>query len=192
MSRNIVEDVTFQGLDFSVEGLNPGFYDACLFLNCQAGTAGLKQVVFSEVTWEGGSWVAVPIGESLALRGMLFRNVEIRQCDFSRVNALGLSLRFENCKIEHVHFVGLKITGTQFLNCSFRNCDFSGCDLKESNFNGTSFDQVLIDGCNLEKADFRTAREFSIDPRQNKMKGARFAPDNLTGLLQGWGLKIGH
>jgi hypothetical protein len=38
-------------------------------------------------------------------------------------------------------------------------------------------------GTNLEKTDFRTARNYSFDPEQNKLKKARFSHPAVVGLL---------
>jgi uncharacterized protein YjbI with pentapeptide repeats len=50
---------------------------------------------------------------------------------------------------------------------------FDECDLSFSTFDST----------NLEKADFRTAVNFSINPTLNRIKHAKFSRDRLTGLL---------
>lgn len=190
MSRQTFEFLELDGIDFTQKTPEPGLYEACKFTNCHAGSSGFRGLVLSDCQWEGGSWVSVPVGDSLALRGVVFRHAEIRQCDFSRLNTLGLSIRFESCKLEHVHFNELNLAKLSMVNCRLRNCDFSGSNLKGADFSDSSLDQVIFSRCNLEKADFRTARDFVLNPGDNQMKGARFSSDNLAGLVQHWGLSL--
>ena len=42
----------------------------------------------------------------------------------------------------------------------------------------------------LEKADFRGAFNYSLDPELNRIKGARFSPAGLAGLLGKYGIRI--
>jgi fluoroquinolone resistance protein len=57
---------------------------------------------------------------------------------------------------------------------------FDNCDLKNA-----AFDQTI-----LEKADFRTAFNYSIDPDNNKIKKAKFSISGLTGLLEKYNIEI--
>jgi hypothetical protein len=43
---------------------------------------------------------------------------------------------------------------------------------------------------NLERADFRTASHYSIDPEMNKLKGAKFSLLGIPGLLDKYGIII--
>ena len=69
---------------------------------------------------------------------------------------------------------------TQFVNTELIGCIFDECDLKDEYF----------DHSNLNKADFRNAINFTIDPEINKMKGAIFSRIGLEGLLLKYGLDI--
>ena len=42
----------------------------------------------------------------------------------------------------------------------------------------------------LEKADFRGAINYSIDPELNQLKGASFSTAGLGGLLGKYGIRI--
>ena len=44
--------------------------------------------------------------------------------------------------------------------------------------------------CDLQKADFREATGYRIDPSDNQMKGARFSFPDVIALLNGFGLVI--
>ena len=68
-------------------------------------------------------------------------------------------------------------------------------DFTETNLNEASFDNSELSGAifiqsNLEKADFRTAINFSINPQQNSIRKARFLSTGLAGLLHNYQIVI--
>jgi uncharacterized protein YjbI with pentapeptide repeats len=69
---------------------------------------------------------------------------------------------------------------TQFVNTELIGCSFDDCDLRDAFF----------DHSTLNKADFRNANNFAIDPEINRMKGAIFSRISLEGLLVKYGMDI--
>jgi uncharacterized protein YjbI with pentapeptide repeats len=53
------------------------------------------------------------------------------------------------------------------------------------NLTGAAFDNTT-----LEKADFRTAHNYSVDPERNRVKKARFSIQGLAGLLNRYDIEI--
>jgi uncharacterized protein YjbI with pentapeptide repeats len=62
----------------------------------------------------------------------------------------------------------------------FTNASFSECDLRNAIFENTI----------LEKADFRSAINYTLDPEQNRIKGAKFSLQGLPGLLDRYKISI--
>ena len=54
------------------------------------------------------------------------------------------------------------------------------CDLTDTKFENTV----------IEKADFRTSFNYSIDPYLNRIKKAKFSLTNITGLLDKYDIEI--
>jgi uncharacterized protein YjbI with pentapeptide repeats len=75
-------------------------------------------------------------------------------------------------------------------SCQLQEVDFSESDLNEGVFNDCDLTHATFERTNLEKADFRTASNFSIDPENNKLKKAKFSTDGLAGLLTKYQLQI--
>jgi hypothetical protein len=48
----------------------------------------------------------------------------------------------------------------------------------------------MLERTNLEKTDFRTAVNFSINPTLNRIKNAKFSHDRLAGLLDSFSIVI--
>ncbi|MEL7006493.1 MAG: pentapeptide repeat-containing protein, partial [Bacteroidota bacterium] len=81
-------------------------------------------------------------------------------------------------------FFKLSMKRTTFTDSLLHEVDFSGTDLTESHFNACDLHMATFDQTNLEKVDFRTASRFQVDPETNKLKKAKFAKENLTGLVE--------
>jgi uncharacterized protein YjbI with pentapeptide repeats len=79
---------------------------------------------------------------------------------------------------------------TKFENCSLKEVDFTETDLSDAEFNSCDLLRAVFINSNLEKTDFRTAINFSIDPDKNKIRKARFATSGLAGLLGKYNLEI--
>lgn len=69
--------------------------------------------------------------------------------------------------------------------------DFTDTNLSNTNFTECDFSGALFNGTNLQKADLRTSSNFSINPEQNLIKGARFSLETLPGLLHKYKIDIG-
>ena len=63
--------------------------------------------------------------------------------------------------------------------------DLSGAVFADCDLNGAIFDRTV-----LEKADFSTARNYSIDPETNRIRRARFSISGLPGLLGRYDIDI--
>jgi uncharacterized protein YjbI with pentapeptide repeats len=68
--------------------------------------------------------------------------------------------------------------------------DFGECDLSEAVFDNCDLARAVFDNTILEKTDFRTAYNFSIDPEHNRVKKAKFSISGLQGLLLKYDIKI--
>jgi uncharacterized protein YjbI with pentapeptide repeats len=71
-----------------------------------------------------------------------------------------------------------------------QEADFSECELNSAIFDNCDLFNATFDQTNLEKADFRTAMNFRIDPERNKLKKARFSKSHLSGLLEKYDILI--
>jgi uncharacterized protein YjbI with pentapeptide repeats len=68
--------------------------------------------------------------------------------------------------------------------------DFSESDLSNATFDNCDLLTATFDRTVLEKADFRTAYNYAIDPENNRIKKARFSTAGLAGLLFKYDLDI--
>ena len=68
--------------------------------------------------------------------------------------------------------------------------NFTEADLQEAVFDRCDLAGTTFSFSKLQKADFRTAYNFTIDPENNPLKKTKFAKQNLTGLLRKYDLDI--
>lgn len=68
--------------------------------------------------------------------------------------------------------------------------DFTGSNLTRASFEGSDLTKATFENTTLEKANFTTSINYTINPTQNRMKGARFSQNGLSGLLNSYGLII--
>ena len=77
-----------------------------------------------------------------------------------------------------------------FKNSQLHEVDFSECDLTSAVFDNCDLLNATFDRTIIEKADFRTAYNYSIDPDNNRIKKARFSKSGIAGLLQKYDIQI--
>ena len=105
-------------------------------------------------------------------------------------NPFLLSVDFENCFMKLSVFQKLKLKKTKFKNCNLQEADFSEADLSAAVFENCDFNRAIFHRTLLEKADFRSSFNYSIDPENNRIKKAKFSSAGVVGLLDKYGIDI--
>ena len=113
-----------------------------------------------------------------------------------------VGVSFEDCNptLFSPDFKGCNLTMASFYGLTTKNLIFNGCTLVETDFTEADLTGVLFEHCNLQravfqqsildKADFRTAEDFSLDPEKNKLAKAKFSRKNLLGLLKKYDIVV--
>lgn len=123
-------------------------------------------------------------------RNATFKNCKILGVDFTRCDKFMFSFSFDNCIMDYCTFYGTKLKNTKFLQCSLKEVDFTETDLSSAHFTKSDLTGAIFSRTILEKADFRSASNFSINPEFNKLKKAKFSAFQLEGLLYKYQLDI--
>lgn len=79
---------------------------------------------------------------------------------------------------------------TSFIDCSMKETDLAEADLSGSLFKNCDLLHANFMHTMLEKADFRSAINYAIDPEQNKIKKAKFSYVGVVGLLSKYDIDI--
>ena len=182
MSIQYIEDQTFEKDDFSAKGLELAKYDNCEFINCNLAGVDLSDSHFSECTFRGCDLSNATLTET-AFKTVRFKDCKMLGLPFDNCNDFLFAVDFSNCQLNMCCFYQVNLKGTQFRNCKLVEADFAEANLTEASFEECDLSGAIFDHTNLEKADFRTALGYSLNPEQNRIKGARFSAEGLRGLL---------
>ena len=125
----------------------------------------------------------------------IMRDLEFKGCKmiglrFETCNPFGPSFLFDKCQLDLSSFYGMKIKKTVFKNSQLHEIDFTECDLTNAVFDNCNLTQSIFQNTVLEKADFRTAYNYSIDPVSNRLKKAKFSWPAITGLLDKYEIDV--
>lgn len=183
------ENRSFERLDLSKERLVKAEYEQCRFAGCDMTGALLAGFSFVDCVFEQCNLSMVQ------LPGTAFRDVHFTGCKmlgvrFDECNAFGLSVRFDQCILDHSGFYRVKLIKTHFRDSQLHGVDFTQADLSGAVLDNCDLAGAVFDRTVLEKADLRTAYNYSIDPENNRIKKAKFSLPAVTGLLHRYQIDI--
>ena len=81
------------------------------------------------------------------------------------------------------NFSKLKMNESVLVHSKVNECDFVDTDLSKADFANTDLDGSIFDNTILIKSNFQNAINYSINPLNNKIAGARFSMPEVTFLL---------
>lgn len=182
-------DENFEQLDFTVKPLQKGDYEDCSFIRCNLSNAVLNEIHFTECCFIDCDL------SSASLMHTTFNDVKFKGCkmlglQFNECNEHLFTITIEDGVLNHSSFYKRKLKKMQFINCTLHEVDFAEADLSNAVFNGCDLKGSIFDNSVLEKADFRKAYNYCIDPLTNKIKKARFSVPAVTGLLYKYDIDI--
>ncbi len=188
MEENFTRDEHLEQVNYTREVLKRE-YENCHFQTCNLSNVNLSGIVFLECSFGDCNFSSAEL-KNTAFRDCSFTSCKMIGLRFEECDPFLLSFSFKNCDLSYTSFFQLKIPKTSFKKCKMEQVEFtgancSGADFSEADLLGSSFGNT-----NLEKADFRSACNFSIDPEQSHMANAKFSQEDLSGLLTKYKLKV--
>lgn len=189
MEKIYIEDKTFDHQDFTETTLLTGEYENCTFSNCNFSNLNLSHFAFSDCTFTGCNLSLARITKT-AFKEVIFRDCKLLGLHFNECHEFLFTATFDGCILNLSSFYNRKIKKAGFSNSSMQEVDFTGCDLSHASFDNCDLANAIFDNSILEKADFRTAYNYVIDPGKNKIKKARFSLPGVTGLLDHLDIEI--
>ena len=189
MSRAYKEDELFEKKDYSAFPLPVGDYDNCTFVGCNFSGSDLSESRFSECTFKGCNLATAKLTKS-AFQDTTFTECKLTGLHFEDCSEFLFSPTFDHCVLQFSSFAERKLKKITFRHCNLQEVDFTGADLTGALFDHCDLTRAHFEHSVLEKADFRTAFNYSIDPELNKLKKARFSTSGLSGLLDKYDLDI--
>ncbi len=183
------ENLVFEKIDYTVNPLSKGDYECCRFINCNFYHSDLSNVVFRECTFSECD-LSLTTLKNTVFNDIKFVNCKLLGMQFHECKSFLFSVDFENCVLKLAVFYKMKLKKTMFKNCDLQEADFSEADLSDAVFENCDLQRATFDSTILEKADFRTAYNYSFDPERNRIKKARFSQAGINGLLDKYDIDI--
>lgn len=189
MEKAYIENKLFDAVDFSSVPPATGEYENCHFINCNFANCNLSGLHFNSCKFDTCN-LSMAILAGTAFRDTKFTGCKLLGLHFEHCNEYGLTIDLDNCILNHASFYKKKLKQLQCRNCKLLEVDFTEADLTDADFShcdlaGASFDRTI-----LEKADFRTAYNYCINPETNRIKKARFSTEGISGLLGNYDIII--
>lgn len=189
MDKKYIVDIIFEDIDFTGEPLPGGEYECCEFKNCNLSGCNLSDVKFIDCKFTETDLSLAKLNNT-SLRDAVFTNCKMLGLRFENCNEFGLSFNFNGCNLNDSSFYKIVIKKTLFKDSSLHNADMTECDLSGSIFDKCDFKGAVFSNTNLEKCDFLTSFNYSINPEANKIKKAKFSIPSVIGLLDKYDIKI--
>jgi uncharacterized protein YjbI with pentapeptide repeats len=189
MSKTYYAEEEFKGIDFSKEHFEIADYELSRFINCTFAQCNLSEAGFIECTFQGCD-LSMAKMNGTALRNTTFTECKLIGLPFDACNSFGFSAEFMACNLHLSSFFQQKMQKSVFRDCQLNEVDFTQADLKESVFDHCDFSKAVFSATQLQKSDFRSSYNYSIDPEENRIKGAQFSIHGLPGLLDSYGIVI--
>ncbi len=198
MEQAFIEEETFNKIDFTKNPLSKGEYEYCIFLNCNLSSVDLSEFKFLGCEFSGCNISLAKLTQT-ALKDIKFQNCKMLGLNFGECNEFGFAVSFDTCILDRSSFCAdpespmkrrVKFRQTVFKNSQLYEVDFTECDLSCSVFDKCDLTRTIFEYTILEKADFRTAINYSIDPELNRINKAKFSRSGIAGLLDKYDIEI--
>ena len=189
MNTMLTENKVFEKISFKEHILVKGVYEECTFTNCNFNSVDLSGITFRTCLFNNCDCSLTKLKNTI-LQDVRFVNSKLLGVQLNQCNGFLLRLYFENCMLKLSVFYKLKLKNTVFTNCNLQEADFSEADMAGAAFENCDLLLATFMHTNLEKADFRSASNYSINPELNRIRNARFSIPGVTGLLTTYDIEI--
>jgi len=186
----MMEDEMISGVNYQKNKFEIRAYESCVFSNCDFSKVNLSTTKFIDCDFNDCNFSEVIINDTF------FQDVNFTACKmmglhFENCNDFGFSVGFDRCILNYSSFFQMRLVKTKFEDCKLLDVDFSESDLTSGLFSNCDLSNALFDRSVLVKTNFKTAFNYSIDPENNKIKGAKFSLPEVMGLLKKHNIEIG-
>ena len=187
--NTLFTEESFDKIDYKESGLPKGEYDSCIFKYCDLSNVDLSGTKFIDCKFLDCN-ISLAKLHKTTFRSTAFKDCKLIGLKWESCNEFGLLFNFENCNLNHSSFYQMKIKHTTFKKTQLQDVDFTECDLSSSVFDYCDLTNAVFDNTVLEKANFITSYDYSIDPEKNKIKKAKFSMPEVVGLLDKYQIEI--
>jgi len=121
--------------------------------------------------------------ESCRLHDVEFYECKIVGGNFHKCEKMFFFFKAEGCILISCNFSDLAMKRFSFRNSRIKECHFLRTELVDGDFRMADLLGTTFHECKLARADFRGASNYSIDPKNNDIKEAKFSLPEAASLL---------
>lgn len=185
----IYDKQAFKNISCVGQDLSDKDFSDCSFEKCDFSECNFSNSSFNSCSFFGCNLTNIKVN-NCSFQGVIFEKSKLLGTRFSTLDSLLIGWTFISCVITICDFGDLSIKDSKFIDCDIREADFINTNLSGSDFSGSSLLLCKFHNTNLEKVNFIGARDYYINPIDNKLKGARFSYPEVLSLLDGFGIKV--
>lgn len=189
MTDQFYEDQVFESVNFTGTPLPKGEYANCRFVQCDFSKADLSFFEFSDCVFDHCNLSLVKMTKT-ACSDVQFIHCKMLGINFENCSEFLFSVAFNTCVLNFSSFYTRNFQKTAFIGCTLLEADFTEADLSQANFSQADLAGAKFENSNLEKTDFRSALNYSINPEINRIRKAKFSLSGIAGLLDKYDIDI--
>jgi fluoroquinolone resistance protein len=187
------DDVSFERINLDGARIDSSTFSDCRFVGCSLVEAVLQSCRFLRCSFIDCDLSLLKLTGSEFVT-VSFEGSKLVGVDWTRAQpnhpALGKPLSFTSSILNHSTFIGLELKEVELTDCVVHEADFREADLTGAVFSQTDLQgSLFMDTC-LTRADFRSARNYYIDPTKNSVSEARFTLPEAISLLDALDIKL--
>jgi uncharacterized protein YjbI with pentapeptide repeats len=149
-------------------------FAACSFINCKFEKSKFLNCRFNECVLSA----VVPM--DCRLNEVRFLKCKVIGIDWTKTQQVR-DLDFAESQVNYSSFKLMSLPKTRLIKCEAKEVDFTEADLSQGDFRQTDFEGSRFFKTNLSFANFKGAKNYYIDARNNTLKQTRFSlPDALS------------
>ena len=183
------EDKIFDKINYTQQPFPKGEYENCTFSTCYFSNADLSNVKFITCKFEHCNLSMALLGNT-AFKEVTFSNSKMLGLRFDHCSTMAFEISVENCTLNHSSFFKMKLKNTVFKSSNLEEADFTECDLTSAMFDNCNLLKAIFNKTILEKTNFTTSYNYSLDPEMNRIKKAKFSLNGVAGLLTKYNIEI--
>jgi fluoroquinolone resistance protein len=192
-SGETYEDVNFERKKLDKTRIDSSTFANCRFVGCSLVAAVLQSCRFLHCSFTDCDLSLLELTGSEFV-SVAFEGSKLVGVDWTRVQsnrpALGKPLSFTSSILNQSTFIGLDLREIKLTDCVVHEADFRESNLTGAVFNQTDLQGSLFMDTNLSSADFRSARNYHIEPTKNNIRGARFSMPEAISLLNALDIEL--
>jgi fluoroquinolone resistance protein len=176
------ENKTFKTLDLTEQSFMECSFTDCTFEHCAFVNSIWIKTKFHSCTFICCNISFVTV-DGCFLQDVTFLECKIVGIEFHKCNKVFFCINIKNSILLNCNFSDLNMQKACCYKSSFKECFFTNTQLMESDFTGADLQGSIFHKCNLEKADLRGAKNYTINLHTNIVKKAQFSYPEVMSLL---------